>query len=367
MRYVVFVLLLIVLVLIDSSISNDDDKVILLTVIGSSSNEYGSQKSHHLKYLSIDNRLRYCIKQQISCVIGTAYTNDGNRRYLRTKLIRALKPINERSKFKNTTVYSARYLKVSWIITLLSVGVTNIVYFDEDAFIVKSFHPSDVFKYLSSTCCLGLTPDIGSSRYNTGVIFIRKCLYTIQLFKKLMEIHQQEHYITDNLSDQLVLNRILHNSNYNIQNVSRTLYNSLPIMDQPYWNLLGFQNGDETDLSYITHFAGVYGGSKIDGGSDPVIMLLTLKGAVDRHRKTLDGNEPLNIYCTGLEKSIKIIDTIMVLLNNCIPIVFRSIDNEFAENIAKDCLTNATRLSQGLLTSHTQNELKTGLLIYTPR
>ena len=364
--------MLILLNCLNQSLCIGDDKVVLLTVVGSSSNnEYGYQKSQLLKYLSIDNRLRYCINQGISCVIGTAYINDKTKRYLRTKLIRALKLMTERERSPRTknnfTVYSARYVKVSWILQLLTIGINRIFYLDEDALIVKPFHPSSVFNSLSSSSCLGITPDIGqhSNRYNTGVMFIKGDSSSLELFKTLLKIHQHQQQFADN-SDQLVFNRII--DNYNIHNISR-VYNSLPKMEQPYWGLLGLENGDETpDLSYIVHFAGVYGGSKMySGTADPVIMLLTMKEAVSRHRRTYK-NEPSNKnkFCARVKESINICESIITLLNNCITTVFRSIDNVVAEAISHECLKKATKISKSLFSTFTQNELKTGLLIYTP-
>jgi len=323
-----------------------------------SSSEFGSFKADILKYLSIQNRLRYCVKHDIKCVIGIGKPKRG-------KLNRLFKLNRSRVRKDKYAILSSRYLKVSWILHLLNCDVQKILYTDEDAFITKSFNAQSVFNSLLSTTCLGLTPDITYDRYNTGVMFVKNCQSTLKLFNKLMEIHQIETEI-ENHSDQLILNRLIDNSNYNIQNISRTVYNSHPKMDEPYWKLLGLDNGDETVKSSIVHFAGIYGGQRIETGSeDPVIMLLTMKAAIIRHKGTYQQSIfESNIYFADSQESVMILNDMLQSLNECIAYVFGLLDNTKAEGIATECLNNATSTSMKLLKPHAHQELNVnGLLI----
>jgi len=218
-------MLIILLIVLSSFIvsssyhNNNNTTIVLLTVIDEkrSSSEYGSFKADMLKYLSIQNRLRYCIKHDVTCVIGI-----GTPRRGRNKLNRLFK--RSRVRKDKYVIYSSRYLKISWILHLLNSDVQNIMYLDEDAFITKSFNAQSVFDTLKSTTCLGLTPDITYNRYNSGVMFIKNCQSTYKIFNKLMEIHQSASEI-ENHSDQLVLNRLIDNSNYDIQNISNIISN----------------------------------------------------------------------------------------------------------------------------------------------
>ena len=357
------IILLILLVLSSLIVSlsyhnNNNTTIVLLTVIDEkrSSSEYGTFKAEILKYLSIQNRLRYCIKHDdITCVIGI-----GTPRRGRNKLNRLFK----RSRVSKDTIFSSRYLKVSWILHLLNCDVQKIMYLDVDAFITKSLNAQSVFDI---TNCLGLTPDITYNRYNTGVMFIKNCQSTLKLFNKLMEIHQLHQNNSKYHSDQLVLNRLIDNSNYDIQNISRTVYNSHPMMDEPYWKLLGLANGDETVKSSIVHFAGIYGGERVEhGGFDPVIALLTMKAAIIRHKRTHQQQYIVesNIYCSDSKESVMILNDILRSLNTCISYVFGLLDNKKAELIATECLQNATISSMKLLKPHAHQELiVNGLLI----
>lgn len=346
----IILLILIVLsslIIVSSSYHNNNNTtIVLLTVIDEkrSSSEYGSFKADILKYLSIQNRIRYCIKHDdITCVIGIGTPRRGRKKRL----------------------FSSRYLKVLWILHLLNSDIQKIMYLDEDAFITKSFNAQSVFDSLKSTTCLGLTPDITYNRYNTGVMFIKNCQSTFKLFNKVMEIHQVASEI-ENHSDQLVLNRLIDNSNYDIQNISRTVYNSHPIMDETYWGLLGLTQGDENVKSSIVHFAGIYGGERVEhGGNDPVIAMLTMKAAIIRHKRTYQQSIiESNIYCADSKESEMILNNILRSLNTCISYVFGLLDNTKAEQIATECLHNATSSSMKLLKPHAHQELLVnGLLI----
>jgi hypothetical protein len=196
-------------------------------------------------------------------------------------------------------------------------------------------------------------------------MFIKNCQSTFKIFNKLMEIHQSASEI-ENHSDQLVLNRLIDNSNYDIQNISRTVYNSHPIMDEPYWGLLGLTQGDENFTSKIVHFAGIYGGERVEhGGNDPVIALLTMKAAIIRHNRTHQQSRiESNIYCADSKESVVILNDIFRSLNKCISYVFGLLDNMKAEQVATECLHNATSSSMKLLKPHAHQELLVnGLLI----
>lgn len=351
------------------------EKVVVLTVIGEEDNqlhstEYGKFKSQFLKYLSIDNRLRYCVESgSVVCVIGIGKPNNKSKR---NKLQTSFKSSDNHDKLKRTkrtyNIFSSRYLKVIWILKLLTLNVKHIFYLDADAFITKSFDASSLLLD-SSSACLGLTHDAGkySNRFNTGMMLIRNCGQTVALFNQLMEIHQRQRDSEAN-SDQLVFNSIIQNSNNSIiiQNISR-IYNSNPIMDEPLWSLLGLQQGDESSDSCIVHFAGIWGGGRLrDGGNDVVINLLTMKGAVIRHRQMISQTHS-SVYYMDNKISMVILDDIIKLLNECIAKVYSGNDNLIAENLSVQCLKNATILSKELLTSMTINELKkNGLLIVSP-
>ena len=360
MLIVLLILIVLSSFIVSSSYHNNNNTtIVLLTVIDEkrNSSEYGSFKADILKYLSIQNRIRYCIKHDdITCVIGIGAPRRGRKKRLFKR---------SRVRKDKYLILSSRYLKVSWILHLLNSDIQKIMYLDEDAFITKSFNAQSVFDSLKSTTCLGLTPDITYNRYNTGVMFIKNCQSTFKLFNKVMEIHQIASEI-ENHSDQLVLNRLIDNSNYDIQNISRTVYNSHPIMDEPYWGLLGLTQGDENVKSSIIHFAGIYGGERVEhGGNDPVIALLTMKAAIIRHKRTYQQSIiESNIYCADSKESVMILNNILRSLNTCISYVFGLLDNTKAELTATECLHNATSSSMKLLKPHAHQELLVnGLLI----
>lgn len=345
------------------------EKVVVLTVIGEEDNqlhsaEYGKFKSQFLKYLSIDNRLRYCIENSVVCVIGIGKPNSKNKR---NKLLISFKSLDEKRTKRTYNIFSSRYLKVIWILRLLTLSVKHIFYLDVDAFITKSFDASSLLLD-SSSACLGLTHDAGkySNRFNTGMMLIRNCGQTVALFNQLMEIHQRQRDSEAN-SDQLVFNSIIQNSNNSIiiQNISR-IYNSNPIMDEPLWSLLGLTQGDEiSNESCIVHFAGIWGGGRLrNGENDVVINLLTMKGAVIRHRQMISQTSVSSVYYKDNKISMIIVDDIIKLLNECIAKVYSGNDNLIAENLSVQCLKNATILSKELLTSMTINELKKNGLNY---
>lgn len=375
-------LILLLILSFSYSLSTKENKdTVLLTVISTSTissriNEYGLYKSRILQTLSIDNRLRYCKKYKIYCIIGGTGKNG---KLIIDKLMKSFKQNSndyDINLIKSYNTYSGRFLKILWISRLLSFGISRIAYLDEDAFIIKPFSLDSIFDSFSTSQSLGITNDFGINehRYNTGVIFIKKSSYTDDLFCDLLEKHQTQHQ-TEFLSDQILFNyhvTATNSSSHDIKNFSRILYNSLPTMDdsKPYWNLLGLKNGDEDhEKSHIVHFAGIYGGANQESGiEDPVITLLIMKSVVLRHLNNIQtSNEKSSQYFIDSKRSITILESMLHLLNTCIPIVFRSVDSIFAETYALKCLDNTTTISKDLLSQYTNKEFANEeFLVYNP-
>ena len=260
--------------------------------------QYGHNKARWFLPFSVDNKLRYCHFNHLSCVFGGDFQK---------------KEKDDRFKL------SSRFAKLYWIQHLLTRTRTKqrrkpsrIAYLDLDTVITspksKIFPPSMAnFSILMVKCsplstgeCVESHAPTVDSRYQTGVIYLTNDQHSKQLF--VDGVHSHMKTTNEVSSDQLFLNELLltsaaaadnTNSNKNrsknskslvelsISTVSKALYNAYPHIGRDsanikaIWTKSGLPAGDEAASSHIVHFAGVYGAASIQNGdAHPLSALL---------------------------------------------------------------------------------------------
>ena len=238
--------------------------------------QYGHNKAHWFVPFSIDNKLRYCHVNHLSCFIGGGFSQKNN-------------------KFKR----SSRFAKLYWIQYVLTKTrnkrqPTKMAYLDLDTVIASptlQIFPSSLgnFSVLMVKCSPLSTGECVEShhastvdsRYQTGVIFLTNDEHSQHLFVDRVTRHMETSHEVS--SDQLFLNELLSSStakkdhdsliDSSIHTISKTRYNAYPHMGrdsanniQAIWTKSGLPAGDETASSRIVHFAGVYGAASIQNG-----------------------------------------------------------------------------------------------------
>ena len=242
--------------------------------------QYGHNKANWFLPFSIDNKLRYCHFNHLSCFIGGDFQKK-----------------EKDKRFKQ----SSRFAKLHWIQHLLARTrqkrnkLSRIADLDLDTVIVspirKIFPPSiGNFSVLMVKCsplstgeCVESQVSTVDSRYQTGVIFLTNDQHSHHLFVDGVHRHMKTTHEVS--SDQLFLNELLtstvanrnHKSSsveLSVNTVSKTLYNAYPHIgrDSPnikaIWTKSGLPSGDEDASSHIVHFAGVYGAASIQNGDN---------------------------------------------------------------------------------------------------
>eukprot|EP01041_Mallomonas_annulata_P007092 gene7092-14426_t len=238
--------------------------------------EYGAYKAATFAPLFIDNKLRYCQHQAITCIIARA------------------NPL----KFQR----SARFMKVYWIMRILRKRYRYVLVMDLDTLFTRSYQPLEAKEILPNGRYVAIANDFSSKdEVNTGVMILRRHEATSAMFRDLW--HQNSGF--DNIStanglhvmssDQMSLRKLLikfpHYKRM-LMNISREVYNAFPIMEGP-WTQMGLPQGDQINASFIIHFAGVFGGANMDTGHpDPLYTLLSLLTACTNHARFLstEGN-----------------------------------------------------------------------------
>jgi len=204
---------------------------------------------------------------------------------------------------------------------------SHILYLDTDTIIMNStVNLIDELSHISSEGDIFISSDIipYQDRFQTGVLLLRQSAPVRYMFNYLnTKIHHhrmtsfQENNKNSLESDQNLLNNYLNcklsnhatNSSFfrickfnnvmpiKVVNISRVMWNSFPSLPSP-WQQMGLPKGDEnTQLSRIVHFAGVYGGISIENGRPNYLAtLLAVKGFIDRHIQFLLSISQSNLY-----------------------------------------------------------------------
>jgi hypothetical protein len=425
-----FIIIIIILNL--TSITNTKKlkpNVILSVISNNHIDNYGTLKSNLFSSFTIDNRLRYCNYQNITCILAGSNKNIDNIDIkiknifqIDDKLSNKIIKNNELNQLLK--VNSGRFMKISWIYILLRCGIKEIAYIDSDAFIIDSFWSifgdinsfnGDVFgrrknndyyyrKHIKNYY-LALSLDSNKNNtYQTGVMFIKRSKFTRLLFIKLLVRHYNNNNNNNNinkekLSDQIEFNNILNEDNnrisnknhsyfkIDIYNISKVIYNSFPVCLEP-WSILGLEQGDEIgsnnnesnninnninssnnndsnnniNNSKIVHFAGIYGGSSVDTGREDILnILLVSREIVKRHVIFIKSiniieNNKNNIiksnYYIPSNDAIILLSDLLIMLNQCIEVVFSSYDIQIAEEKTIKCLNNVSIIGNSLLLSN---------------
>jgi hypothetical protein len=294
---------------------------------------YNGQKALAFASISLDNKLRYCMLHEKTCVLASGP--------------------DLRSRFP-------QWQKIAWIRHLLSLTsasslrsdvaregvVGSVILMDLDALIVDP--QMDVMLYRDFGACA----DVSSDAFNSGVLFVRNTHWSRALFNKIWDHNDDGR----GESDQRSLNAILHQVTNtelekHVERLDRRIYNAFPeTIDHSARDAV---YGGETNETKVVHFAGTYGGASPEGATDWMSLLDAFTLFAKRHRTFLEKVEeyypgedwasllPTNKAKDVINHTIAMIEACQVEASHCVICASACISNVI-KYLAQNLLDPAT-------------------------
>ena len=308
----------------------------------------GNSKARILQKICLENKRMYAELMGLRLIVGTP-SND----------VEAQNP---------------RLLKVKWILDLFSQGFERVFYMDLDTLILDAaFDIQPAILGMSSPLAVsmdfnkyaiskrqkrerGHAKDVTDiERYNTGIMLLQNHPLVIHLFDKIFEEGMRKR---DDVSDQRIFNAYMKDffpTKKHITVLNRIKWNAFPRIDDSRYKFMGHVLGDEKDnVTYITHFAGTFGGATQEKGfTEPVAMLIVYKELLLRHLKFLstlsyDATQRLglswekgHLNTPRMLSIVKKYQSTKLMLEECISRVFTDFDATRADKAASSCLQEA--------------------------